>query len=429
MKKRLLVILTLVIGISLPLRSQLRELSLSGAIAYALENNYGIQVAEQNLDIAEIQNSWGRAGRYPSVGFDVAFNNSYDISGEELSSGFVPGIGVDWMLFDGFRVKITKSILENTEDLVSGNLSVVIENTIESVILAYYAVLLEEEKLKVLKTVMELSSDRYEYERRRKELGASVTYEVLQAENVFLADKAAFLEQEMRVRIVRRNLNYLLAIEPATSWALTESFQSDTTRYTLSALQEKLLSSNQTLKNQYINLMVKKEEIKLKQSDYYPSLSTSAGMNYNYQRSISQGGDPEVFDSYNPYANLRLSFDLYQGGIRKQAVKIAQITREITETEIEGMKHTLTNELFNLYDNYEVRISLLDVARKSEATAQLNLNISQEKYRSGAINSFNFRDVQLIYLEASLRKLQAIYNLIDSHTQLTRITGGYIEQK
>jgi len=50
----------------------------------------------------------------------------------------------------------------------------------------------------------------------------------------------------------------------------------------------------------------------------------------------------------------------------------------------------------------------------------------EEKYRSGVINSFNFRDVQLIYLSAALRRLQSIYNLIDSKTQLTRITGGFL---
>jgi hypothetical protein len=42
------------------------------------------------------------------------------------------------------------------------------------------------------------------------------------------------------------------------------------------------------------------------------------------------------------------------------------------------------------------------------------------------INSFNYRDIQLIYLNASIRRLQAVYNLISSRTQLTRITGGFL---
>jgi outer membrane protein TolC len=71
-------------------------------------------------------------------------------------------------------------------------------------------------------------------------------------------------------------------------------------------------------------------------------------------------------------------------------------------------------------------MELLNVANENMAAAELNLTISEEKYRSGVINSFNFRDVQLIYLNAALRRLQSIYDLIDPKTRLTRITGGFL---
>ena len=59
---------------------------------------------------------------------------------------------------------------------------------------------------------------------------------------------------------------------------------------------------------------------------------------------------------------------------------------------------------------------------------KLNQQISEEKFRAGTINSFNYRDVQLIYLNASIDRLQAIYDLIDTDTELTRITGGIITE-
>ena len=90
------------------------------------------------------------------------------------------------------------------------------------------------------------------------------------------------------------------------------------------------------------------------------------------------------------------------------------------------MEHALTNELFNLVDYYGVRVELLNVANENMEAAGLNLEISEDKYRSGVINSFNYRDIQLIYLNAALRRLQAIYNLVVSKTQLTRITGGFL---
>ncbi len=409
--------------------SQDAVLSLSEAIEKGLEQNYGITISRAELDIAGTNNTWGNAGRYPSVGFDASSINTYDLVDSELGNRLTAGIGMDWILFSGFRVKITKNILENTEDLSSGRLSVLIENTIEDIILGYYGVLLEKERLLVMQTVMDLSRDRYDYELKRKAIGSAVTYEVLQAENVFLADKAAYLDQEMRVRSAKRNLNFILAEDPSFSFEYEEQFAADTVHYKLSDLREKMLENNRTLKNQYINLVLKEDESKIREAAYYPSLSASAGMDNSYTRNSTSGGTPVILKSFSPFGNIRLSYDIYQGGVRKQAVKVARISEEIARTGIEQMEHALVNELYNLYDYHEVRISLLDVAEKSLAAAQLNMRISEEKYKSGAINSFNYRDVQLIYLEASLRRLQAIYNLVESKSGLTRITGGYLEEK
>ena len=60
--------------------------------------------------------------------------------------------------------------------------------------------------------------------------------------------------------------------------------------------------------------------------------------------------------------------------------------------------------------------------------AQLNLGISGDRFRAGTINSFNYRDVQLIYLNAALGRLRAIFNLIDTDTALARITGGIVTE-
>jgi outer membrane protein len=387
--------------------TQTQELSVSGAIQQALENNYGIIISKGNLEVASLNNNWGTAGRYPSVGFEASINKNLDLG---------TGIGLNWVLFDGFRVKVTKSILESSEDLSSGRLGIMVESTIEEVILAYYRVLLESERLDVLKTVLELSKDRYDYELKRKALGSSVSYTVLQAENNYLSDKATFLDQEMNVRSAKRNLNFQMAQDPLESYDFTEAFLADSTHFVLSDLMSKMLGSNQSLKNQYINLVMKEKDIQLKKASFYPRVSTSAGVTSN-------------LSSADYYANLGLSYSLYNGGVRKRSLEVAKIQHENEGVATEQMEHALTNELYNLYDYHEVRISLLGVADKSLQAAALNLKMSEERYRSGVINSFNYRDVQLMYLDASLRRLQAIYNLIDSKTGLTRIIGGYVGGK
>jgi outer membrane protein TolC len=401
-------------------------LTLSTALEQALENNYGLKISRADLQVAEINNNWGAAGRYPTIGFDASDNNSYDLNNSSYTNRLSAGVGLNWILFDGFRVNLTKNQLETLEDLSSGRLAIQVESTIEDIILAYYGVLLQMEQLKVLETVMQLSEDRYQYELKKKSLGGSVTYNVLQAQNVFLTDKANFMNQEMLVRNSIRNLNFMMGVEPSRTWEFTEAFQADTSNFILGDLMDKMKSDNQSLKNQYTNLLLQENQTALQKSNYYPSLSLGAGMDYGHTWGYSNGAQTLNNESITPYGNVRLSFDIYSAGVRKRGVEIARINEEIAKVEIDQMEHALTNELFNIFDFHEVRLELLNVADENLEAAELNLSISEEKYRSGVINSFNYRDIQLIYLNVSYQRLQAVYNLIGSKTALTRITGGFL---
>jgi len=402
------------------------SLTLSLALSQAMGNNYGLIISRAENEIAAINNNPGNAGRYPTIDFDALENNNYDLRSETYSSRFSGGVGLNWVLFDGFRVNITKTKLQNLEDLSAGRLGVEIESTIQDVILAYYTVLLQKEQLEVLKTIMELSSDRYQYELNRKALGGSVTYDVLQAQNVYLTDKANFMNQEVVVRNTVRNLNYLMGESPTTTWNFTEPFKADTTEYRLADLLAKMKANNQVLKNQYTNLLLKENETSLNRANYSPTVSLGAGVDFSESWSATVDQPTINSGSLAPYGNLRLSYDIYSAGVRRRSVEVARINEEVAKVEISQMEHALTNELFNLADYYGVRLELLNVANENLSAAELNLSISEEKYRSGVINSFNYRDVQLIYLNAAFRQIRAIYNLIESKTELTRITGGFL---
>jgi outer membrane protein len=158
----------------------------------------------------------------------------------------------------------------------------------------------------------------------------------------------------------------------------------------------------------------------------YPSLRLSTGMDRTYTRIGNENSDPMISRSLTPYGNLSLSYTFYNGGNRRSDIQIARINEEISEVETEEMVHSLTNQLMNVHDYYNVRKILLTLASENLVAAELNLRIADEKFRTGAINSFNYRDIQLIYLNAALDRLEAIFNLVESRTELTRMTGGFL---
>jgi outer membrane protein TolC len=249
---------------------------------------------------------------------------------------------------------------------------------------------------------------------------------LLQSKNNALSDKADFLNQEVVVRNAIRNLSFLMGEEPSSLWNFTEGFEHLPQDYALGDLLDKTMSNNQTLQNQFIQLKLEQTQTQLAKGDFMPSLSLSAGAN-NQFNSFRDGGDPVNSNSVSPYGNLSLSYNIYSGGNRKRAMEIAKISEEIVNIETEQMKHSITNLLMNELDAYNARKVMLEVSNESIEAAELNLSIAEDKLKAGVINSFNYRDIQIIYLNSALSRLSAIYNLISSNTVLTRLTGGFVE--
>ncbi len=422
-------LLTLVVFLPALVSGQ-ETISLSDALNKALLQNYSIHIVKRSQEVAETNNTWGAAGRLPTVGFSLSSNNRADFNEDRdyVMNGITPGLSLNWLLFDGFAISITKEKLETFESLSQGYTSIVIEQTIQSVIQAYYRVVLEKEKLAVVKEVMDLSRDRYDYTLMQKEIGSAVTYDVLQAQNAWLEDKAGFMQQELTFRNAVRDLNFLMGVEGEQTYIFTEEFVAPRNEYVLETLQNKMLNSNKTLKNQYLNLMLREKEIQLAKSMYFPALSLRSGLESVTTRMNYKGLPAGTKQSYDLYANLALTFNLFDGGAKKRALRIAQIQEDAGQIETEEMKHSLTNELGKLYDLYQVREDLYNVSAENLDAAHLNMEISGDRFRAGTINSFNYRDVQLIYLNAATNKLNAVYNLIDTDTALMRITGGIITE-
>lgn len=421
--------------VKLPAQEQLK---LDDAILKGLENNFQVQIFKEYVKIAELQNNWGTVGRYPSISLGAQSFNRYDNSPDvndpdertdRYSYVVSPYVDVRWLLFNGFSVKMNKDKLALLENFSRGNSALVVENTLQAVILAYYRILLEEERLKVLTQVKDLSGDRYNYEMIRKEIGSAVTFEVLQAKNSFLSDSTNYLLQQLNVKNANLSLNLLLGEPPENSFVLVDSFNVTTNDYVLEDLMQKMMASNRTLRNQYVNQEVLKKNIGIQKASQWPSVSLNTGADYNkrwYNYPNASNSDSYTLDYY---ANFSLSFNLFNGGNTRRAIETAMINENVGNIEIKEMSQTLANYMVNQYDLYNIRKQLLDVAQANMESAELNMQIATEKYRNGSINSFNFRDVQMIYLNAAHRKLNAIYDIIDTHTELLRLTGGIITEE
>lgn len=409
-----------------------RELSLQNAIDSALQNNYGIIVQRMNTEIAETQNNWGNAGGLPTVSFTGAGSEYWGFSDadQNQTSSLSGTVDLSWTIFRGFSARISKEKFDELENLSQGTLNVIVENTLIAVMFNYYQALLNLEYIRIGEELVALSRDRYTYEEEKARLGASGTYNLLQAKNAFLEDQSSLLSAEAAYRAAIRSMNYYMGVDLDLEYELTGALESINEEYELATLEERMLGNNYTLQNQYLNLKMAQLDVRQAKSGYYPTLSVGASGGYS-----SSDTEYDLYTDLNSSSSgwstgmsVALSYTIYNGGVRKQGLQVARMQEEVSEVETRDMEQELRMTLRQELDTYEVRQKQRTLAEENLAAAELNLELSRERYQNGTINSFNFRDVQQIYMNAAVNYQNSIFEVIESYNAILRLTGGIVDQ-
>ena len=419
------------------------SLSLSDAIQIGLKKNFDIQISAKNIEINKLQNTWGQAGRYPTIDINIQQGNSIsDQSNNPLSivqqliyqNSIQGAANLNWVLFNGFRIKANKLKLNNLEAQSEGNATLIIENTIQGIILAYYSTNLQKEKKDLLKNVLKLSRDKYLHEKEKGEMGFATTVDKLQFESAYLSDSSAIIMQELAYKNAIKNLNLFMGVEINLKWNLTDKLLPENTLYNYKELESKMLGNNTNIKNQVVNIEILKQDVSLAKASMFPVVSFNSGASYNTSRlQINDfpmpGANTANSANINYFANFTVGFKIFDGGKVKRAIQAVQIQEDITNLNMSKLKQQLTQELANHYEIYNTRIAIFKVNLKSFDVAKRSFEIAQLRKNSGIINSFDLRNIEMVYLQTGTALFEAIYNIQESKTNLTRLTGGIIENK
>lgn len=418
-------------------QAQRETISLSDAIVKALDQNFDIRLEEKRMEITALNNNWGTAGRYPNITLQLGSNNRFSnidnpasfLNGSFSNLGGTGTINAAWTIFNGFRVNLTKARLEQLEEQSAGNAALVVENTLQAVILQYYSSLVEQEALKVLEANLNLSRDRLNFAKTKLDLGSGSSFEVLTFQTSYLSDSSNYLLQRLNLDNALRSLGQLLGDKTDVRYELSDLLPDQFEEYRMEDLAGKMEANNQTLQNQFINLEILQKDLDLARSSRYPTISLNTGGTYTLSRFQLQGLEARSGSQADFYANFSLNFTLFNGGTITRSIEAAQINERLGMLSIQQLKHTMNYQLVNAFELYRTRRQVLNVSDATLEAARRNENIAGEKFRNGTINSFDYRNVQVALLQASLTRIRAIFSVLDAQTQLLRLTGGILDMR
>lgn len=416
------------------LLSAQEDLSARQAVFKALENNYQIQIAEKQYETSEMNNSWMGANAFPSVTLQAAQNNTIQDNtnnpltftpGLILMQNFNPSLSANWNIFSGFAVMITKKQLEQLETQSANNMNAVIESTIQDVLKAYYTAQLQNERTKLLSSMLSFSRDKYLYYQIKEKYSTSTSLESLQFKNQYFTDSTNVLLQQISTDNAMRNLKLLMNDSTAVQYALTDPLEIDLNMIDIETALGELVSNNHNLKNQYINLEQQKLNTSLKRSFLYPTLSFQAGVNptWNNIREIQNNTIDLSTQSLTYYGNFNLRYTLFNNWQNKRAVEVARIQEDIAEIQIEEMEQTLSNTMMNLVELFQARNQLVTISTQNLDYAKKAYLLALNRYEVGSINSIDLTTFQTAYQNTMIQHYENLFNKLDTYLEIYRMMG------
>ena len=417
------------------------SLSLQQAIQIGLQKNFDIQLTQKNVAINQLMNNWGEAGRLPQVNLNIGQNNT--ISDQRNNPiAFAPylfqsndisgNVALNWTIFNGFGIRANKTKLEQLQIQSENTATLAIENTIHGIILAYYQAKMQREQLSLIFNLIQLTKEKYDQQVLKSNLGVGVKFELLQYENNLFSDSSSFYLQELAYLNSIRNLNLIMGEEIEKEWILSSEIKPELNNKDLNTLKKEMLANNTNIKNQYINMSLNQQDIELAKSSFYPSVNFNAGTNTSVgQLSTNDQNAPFPGASsrnLNYYANFALNFRLYDGGKVRRGIKALELQNEVNQIQLQQIQKQLELEITNAYELFQTRKKIFDLNKKAFLAAQENLEIARFKEKSGLINSFNFRDIEMNYLSTGVNLYQSSFDLLESNATLLKLTGKIIQE-
>ncbi|MEY2950425.1 MAG: TolC family protein [Saprospiraceae bacterium] len=420
-------------------------LSLENAIERGLSANFQVRIAEANQKISAQNNSWVVAGKYPTINATLQNANGYNNINNpasflrelsSLSTGITPGVELSWVLYNGKRIEVVKSQLESLEDQSKINTQTAIENGVQSIINAYFNVVVQKTQLEVNREVLALSGDRRSFQELQRSFGQSGTFEELQTKDAWFVDSTAFLVQQNNYSTSLRTLNSLMGEEDLKKeYLLTDQLSEEAIPLNEEALQQQLLARNSSFQLLQANKSLALINTQIQMTSLKPTLSLRSGLNYNFNLSSGTGtlqsGETLSLDAVtgqttNGFINLAASFTLFDGGLRRKNIDAAVIQESIADFNLADASRNLKLQLSNLINNYNHQLQLYKISKELLVNAMENMKIAQERLEGGLINSFDYRAVQLAYLAANQQQLTTSLNIKNIETEILKLTGGLI---
>jgi outer membrane protein TolC len=408
------------------------KLSLKDAIATALLNNYDIKLVNNQVAIAQNNVNLGNAGMLPNLlgnfrtgggvqdAVQTQASGTKRVINDARNTNLAYGVGLDWTIFDGFRMFANLDRLKALEQQGKVNAKAQILTTISAVVTAYYNLARQQELVKATDSALSISKLRVTIADNKLKIGKGSKLDVLSAKVDYNTDTSFYLQQKNLLANFGVTLNQLLARDINTPFTVNSEIDIDK-NLNYNNLVSLSAQLNPSLQSALLDKKIAELNLKTVKANRYPQISVNSG--YEILRSATPTGFNTQFRANGLSYGLTASVNIFNGFLQKQNERNAKIAINSTELNLNRTKEAIVAQLTSAYQNYSTFLDLIKLEAKNLENADQNLDITLEKYRLGSISPLELREAQRNSINAKNRFLDVQYQAKLAEIELKEISS------
>lgn len=417
-----------------------KMLTLDEAIATALQNNYNIQLSKNDSAVAALDYSYRNAAFLPSVNANLSGLYRNNNQNQKFSDGtqrklndirsnnYAASVDLNWVIFDGLKMFATRDKLKEIVQLGSLEIKQQIVSTIADVITNYYAIVKQKQQLKAIDEQINLNKERVKLAAYKLDIGVGAKPDVLQSKVDLNAQKAAYLNEETKMAKLRETLNQIINIKPGTNYVVSDTILIDM-NVSLGDIQQGLDTQNPDLLLAQKNIDIAKLILKERKADLFPTVSLSAGYDFNRtnNKATVNPFQPLFSRNYGRNIGFNISIPIFNHFNTKRLIRQSQLDIQYRQLLFDNQKSMVSLQVLNAYKDYELQKKALALEEENILLAEENVNIVFQVYKLNSTTLIQLKEAQNSLQEAQTRLINARYNTKLAEIALRKLKGEIIK--
>ena len=424
-----------------------RLLTEEEAIATALANNYDIRLAQNDSIAAAIDYSYRNAALLPRLNANLGTtwnnNNVKQVLADGTkreSSGLKSNniqaqLALNWTLFDGLKMFVTRDKLE--EFIRLGELSIrnQVVNTVADVINTYYNIVRQKQQLLAIREQMGISQERVKLAEYKLDIGVGAKPDVLQSRIDLNSLRAQELEQERLIAQLKEELNQLMNppggikdVPAGTTYEVSDSIPINH-GLLLGDIQAGIERNNPTLQIAKKNIDIANLTLRERRAERWPVVEFNSAYNFNRVENQAVINNFSTLFNRNQGFNygLTASIPIFNNFNTRRLIRQAQNDIVYQQLFFDYQKSLVSLSVFNAWKAYEQARMALLLEEENILLARENVNIIFQVYRLNSTTLIQLKEAQRSLQEAYTRLITARYTTKVAETELLRLQGELVK--